>query len=299
MRYIYNLEQAENRSYVGGKAYGLHNLNKWGVRIPESFVISTDAYKEMVLPIIHKQKEYEVYDAIEQMDLDSILTNELHHSWKQLIEPYTNHFLLACRSSATIEDSQTASFAGQFETVLGVNGFDEMVIAIKKCWASAWSKESVAYRSFQDIDHKNNFMGVIVQRMIRAEVSGIVFTANPVTRNNKELVINSVRGTGHKLASGLTIPDTFIMRKSDLEILSRVISFDQPTDTENHIKSSLREKKEKLSTNNHPTLTDKELKQISKLAIYLEEQFRFPQDIEWAYENGLLFALQSRNITTL
>lgn len=299
MRYIYNLEQAESRSHVGGKAYGLHNLNKWGVRIPESFVISTDAYKEMVDPIIHRKKKGEISDTIQQLDLNSMLTNELHHSWKQLIEPYTNHFLIACRSSATIEDSQTASFAGQFETVLEVNGFDEMLVAIKKCWASAWSQESETYRSFQGIDQKNNLMGVIVQRMLRAETSGIVFTANPVSGNDQELVINSVQGPGHYLASGLTIPDTFTMRKSNLEILSRIISTDHPLDTEIKLKGSLGGTKETYSTNNRPTLMDKELKQIAKLAIYLEEQSRFPQDIEWAYENGLLFALQSRNITTL
>ncbi|NIN69094.1 MAG: phosphoenolpyruvate synthase, partial [Anaerolineae bacterium] len=128
------------------------------------------------------------------------------------------------RSSATAEDLPTASFAGQQDTYLNVCGTDELLECVRNCWASLWTARAVTYRARQGFDHHRVYLAVVVQAMIDSEISGIMFTANPMTGNEEESVINASWGLGEAIVSGLVTPDTFTVRKSDGQIVSRQIA---------------------------------------------------------------------------
>jgi pyruvate, water dikinase len=130
---------------------------------------------------------------------------------------------VAVRSSATAEDSPDRSFAGQHDTYLNIAGDDDLLFAVQKCWASLWSDRALAYRQHLRIPHHAARMAVIVQQMVPATVSGVVFTANPVTQNRAECVINAHWGLGEAMVSGVVSPDEFVVAKDTLTITRQTI----------------------------------------------------------------------------
>ncbi|HWM51384.1 MAG TPA: PEP/pyruvate-binding domain-containing protein, partial [Thermoplasmata archaeon] len=177
---------------------------------------------------------------------------------------------LAVRSSATGEDLPGASFAGQFETVLGVRERSELEAAILECWKSAFANRVKAYAERRGSTDETR-MAVLIQRLVPARAAGVAFTANPVTGNRDEVVINAVRGLGDKLVSGETTPDEWVFRNDT------AIRRSSPQDA----------------------LTASDAESVARLAKRVEAFFGVPQDIEWAIGDQELFLLQARPITTL
>lgn len=259
---------------VGGKAASLGEMLKAGINVPPGFVVITKGFLEF-----HGK------------DPSPEFKKEILTAFKNLNAP-----LVAVRSSAIAEDSSASSWAGQLETFLNINE-ENLVDAIIKCWESLFSERAREYGKGQDLNPSQLKVAVIVQKMIQSEASGVIFTVNPVTKNENEIMIEAIFGLGELLVQGEVTPDNFLIDKNSLEI-----------------KGETTAKKEKMlvlsdagnkevaideAKGMNPSISHGELMKLTELAIKAEEHFGSPQDIEWAIENGEIFLLQSRPITTL
>jgi pyruvate,water dikinase len=177
---------------------------------------------------------------------------------------------LAVRSSGIAEDLPDASFAGQYQTVLDVHGFEALSNAVRLCWASAFSERVTSYRATKG-ETQSEGMAILIQRLIHADAAGVAFSANPVTGDRQECVVNAVRGLGERLVSGQATPDEWVLREDD------VVRRTTPEDA----------------------ITADHAREVAELARRAETHFGVPQDIEWALHAGQLFLLQTRPITAL
>src|SRR5205085_6607654 len=179
---------------------------------------------------------------------------------------------VAVRSSACAEDSETASYAGQQETYLNVSGGDEVCTRIVDCWASFFSERALFYRarkgSLTDLG-----MAVVVQKMLDPVKSGVIFTADPVIRRRDRIIIEAVFGLGEQVVSGAVTPDHYVVDRAGNIKREQIVA--------------------------KRVLEAEELRQLVQLGRKLEEHFGTPQDIEWAMEDGNIYLLQSRPVTTL
>jgi pyruvate,water dikinase len=207
---------------------------------------------------------------------------------------------VAVRSSVAVKGSQISSFPGMMDTFHYLRGEEEIIAHIKKCWASLWTSRAVYARHHQGIDHQLGIIAPVVQRMVHSEVAGVMFTANPVTGDRDEIVIEANWGLGESVVSGKSLNDFFVVDKKNLNEKTRKISrktvmvdFDAEKGfgrKECPVPSDLAEE---------ATLSAKQVLELSDTGVKIEELFQHPQDIEWAYEKGKLYFLQSRNIRTL
>lgn len=187
---------------------------------------------------------------------------------------------VAVRSSATAEDLPFASFAGQQDSFLNVVGADAVVEAVRRCWASLWSDRAVAYRSANGISNRDVGLAVVVQAMADSATAGVLFTANPVTGNRTETVINASPGSGQAVVSGSVTPDQFV-----LDTASGLVTLRTPGGTD---------------TRRSPVLSEPQLQELTALGARVQRLLGAPQDIEWAIDTaGRIWLTQSRPITTL
>jgi pyruvate,water dikinase len=208
-----------------------------------------------------------------------------------------NDFIAAVRSSAVDEDGANASFAGQHETYLNIVGADAIFQAAIRCWKSAHSEYALEYRRRQGLSVERLQIAVLVQQLVASDVSAVVFSANPVTGNRDEIVINASWGLGESIVGGTVTPDTFIIRKSDLAITNCVIADKQ------HMTVSAPGGTHEVDVprflRNEASLNDEQVIEMTKLALTLETTMEHPVDVECAYASGELYLLQCRPITTL
>jgi pyruvate,water dikinase len=180
------------------------------------------------------------------------------------------------RSSATIEDRSDISFAGQAESFLCVKGQEDIIESVKKVWQSMFSERALIYLKTKEVPLSEVKMAVLIQEMIPAEISGVMFTANVVTNNTEEILINSTRGLGDTLVSGEIVPDTFVLTKSPISVIQQDLG------------------------DKEFTLDEEMLFDIVEVGMKIESGMECPQDIEWCIKpDGRLVVLQSRPITTL
>ena len=215
-----------------------------------------------------------ITNIIENIAITSKVENVLKQYYHDLLQDRQG-VLVAVRSSATAEDLPSASFAGQLESYLNVDSFSEVLLAIKKCWASLWTPRAIHYRYHKRIGQQRIGMAVIVQEMIPAQVAGVMFTANPITNSRKEYYIEAVKGLGEGLVLGEKSADRYIVAKGELKITEK----------------ELLEQEQYLDDFNIIALAD----EGRKLDLIYEEF----QDVEWAYYKGKIYILQTRPITTL
>lgn len=265
---------------VGPKAAALGRLIKKN-RIPPGFVIPADDLEKSSLdnPSCSLYKEitqaYNILSSISDTDSSG----------------------LAVRSSALGEDSDATSFAGQHDTFLCVLGESVVIETIIKCKNSVNSSRSSAYRERQQIEDGKFGISVIVQQMIPSEVSGIAFSANPLTGNNSEVFINTSWGLGESIANGTVIPDNYVVNKDNWDIILWDISVKETMTIpspkgpiEVDVAQDLKEKS---------SLSESQVTEITKLCVDLENEFESSVDIEFAYYKENLYLLQCRPITTL
>ena len=206
--------------------------------------------------------------------------------------------LVSVRSSATGEDAANTSFAGQYDSYLGVRGERELLEYVRKCWASLWNAQAIHYRSTNGLDQLETSMAVVVQQMVPSQFAGVLFTANPVSNNYQEVLINSNWGLGESVVQGSVVPDSFFIDKELRLAISRTIAAKESI-IELSDGSGTRQSAVPRQLRDMPSLADEQLEQLLDLALSIEDHYEAPQDIEWAYADGKLYVLQSRPITTL
>jgi phosphohistidine swiveling domain-containing protein len=253
---------SEDAERAGAKAANEAELLRAGFKVPDAIVLTTDAY-EYFLQANHIRSN-QTREGILSASIPEPILDALRAGIAGL-----GDYPLAIRSSAVAEDLPGASFAGQYETILNVRGDESLQSAVLRCWASAFSPRVVAYRDQQGLS--SNGMAVLVQRMVPADVAGVAFSANPVSGDRDEVVVNAVRGLGERLVSGQVSPDEWTAKNGQIQCL--------------------RAPEEALDTG--------KVRAIAKMARRIETHFGAPQDIEWALADGKLYVLQARPITTL
>jgi pyruvate,water dikinase len=276
---------------VGGKSANIGELFKIeGINVPEGFCVSTEAFKIIIQQpsisdLLEKLSRLHINDTNEITDLSRrvrIIIEGLtipKTIIKQIIDQlnlFGEENAYAIRSSATAEDLPEASFAGQQDSYLNITGKKSVLAHISKCWASLYTERAVIYRKQNGYDERNVYLSVIVQKMVAAEVSGIMFTADPVTNNRKVISIDAAFGFGDRIVSGLVSPDLY--KVAGAEILSKNLA---------------------TETLAGATLKDDQILTLAGIGRKIEKHFGYPQDIEWCLADDKFYIVQSRPVTTL
>jgi pyruvate,water dikinase len=244
---------------AGGKAANLGELVRGGFPVPPGFVVTTAAALES--------------------DVEAAIAG----AYRELGSP-----VVAVRSSATAEDLPDASFAGQHDTYLHVQGEADLLDAVRRCTDSLRTDHAVRYRAERGYDEDSVTMAVVVQQMAPHEVSGVVFTVDPVSREEGQLLVNAARGTGEALVSGEVVPDQWTARRPDGAVLRFTPARRRPASPFGP------------RTPERGCLSSDQVRELALLALRVEEHFAgVPQDIEWSYGDGAFHLLQARPITAL
>ena len=262
---------------VGGKAANLSRLARMYHRVPDGFS----------LPVT-------VMDEAHPLDLRSEITRAISDLMACHSLP---DFIAAVRSSAVDEDGATVSFAGQHETYLNIVGADAIIQAVARCWESAHSERALEYRRQQGLPVERPQIAVLVQQLVPADVSAVVFSANPITGNHDEVMINASWGLGESIVGGTVTPDTFIVRKSDLSVTNHMIADKQHMTVS--ASGGTREVDVPRFLRQQASLSDEQAREMAQLALTLETTTGYAVDVECAYADGQLYLLQCRPVTTL
>jgi len=276
IKYFTELDE-DDLPLVGGKALNLGLMKKTGSSVPPGFCITTKAYQEIA----------ESLKIGGEIDFPMSIKEEIWIAYNKI-----GGGKVAVRSSATAEDLPTASFAGQQDTFLNVEGKSSLIEAVKNCWQSLWTERVIAYRRDRGIDEEELSMAVVVQKMIESDVSGVMFTVNPTTGSDK-IVVESNWGLGEAVVSGEISPDRFVIDKESLQIIEQTVSVKKTMFT-HQVKLKVPDEKQNI-----PSLKEEEIRELGQQGLEIERFYNFPQDIEWAFADGKLYILQARPITTL
>lgn len=276
--------ECHNPALTGGKAANLSRLAAT-YPVPPGFCLTAAA----VDPQDFCADNAELSESVRKM---------LSEAYRRLTEQGKSEWPgVAVRSSAADEDGQTASFAGQYETYLNVKGEEAVVQAVKKCLSSACSERVQTYRRQQGLRTDQIRIAILIQQMIPADVSAVVFSVNPVTGNSDEVIINANWGLGESIVGGTVTPDTYTVRKSDLVVTERQIARKQCMTVPSP--GGTREVRVPVLLSKAPVITDIQAVEMARLAIALEQEMGWPADIECAWKNEKLYLLQCRPVTTL
>ncbi len=297
-------------SLVGGKGANLGEMTKAGFPVPFGFCVTTESYKEFINYnklydfIVEEIKDAnleniaiigaKIREKIEQAEMPKKVEEEIIKAADKIgIDNY-----YAVRSSATAEDLAFASFAGQQDTYLNIKGKASLINSVRNCWASLFTDRAILYRLQNKIEHEKVHMSVVVQKMVLPDIAGIMFTADPVSGHRGIISIDASFGLGEALVSGLVSPDIYKFNKKKKEIIDKTIAEKKlaimPIQGGGTKKVYITGEK---STNQ--VMEDFDIKRIAELGVKIEKHYGCPQDIEWCLENGELYIVQSRAITSL
>lgn len=285
-------EQAcEECALVGGKAANLCRLASEHA-VPSGFCLTSVAFDRAVAGRVRTSDESSA------ASLPRELREEIIHAYRRLAERCgVVAPSVAVRSSALDEDGAGASFAGQHETYLNVVGGGAVADAVARCWASAFSARARQYRRRHGLDVEGVRIAVLVQQLIRADVSAVIFSANPVTGNRGEVMINASWGLGESIVGGTVTPDTYLVRKADMRMASRRIA--EKGRMTVIASGGTQEVEVPRVLRTQPALREDHVTEMARLAMTLEMRMGHPVDVECAYQAGRLYLLQCRPITTL
>lgn len=304
----------EDIGLVGGKGANLGEMTKAGFPVPNGFIVTAKAYfdflKENNISVKIKNLigtvNFEKSDSLVQVSkhikreivegkVSEELIKEIFKSYRKL-SGVLKDALVAVRSSATAEDLPTASFAGQQETFLNIKGEANLLLNIKKAWASLFEARAIFYRHENHFNHFKVGIAIPVQKMVSSEKSGIMFTIDPITNDKSKIVIEAIYGLGELIVQGKVTPDHYEVLKKDLKLLSRDIN--EQTLILKKVGTNTKEQNISQKEGDKQKISDKEIFQLAKIAKKLEEHYYFPQDIEWAIEGKNIYIVQTRPVTT-
>jgi pyruvate,water dikinase len=304
--WLENIERGE-LNLVGGKALNLATILNSGIRTAPGFCITTEAFKSAVPPALYERlKQSSVFEDQRLKNDTIIIPKDLE---EKIIAAY--HLLVrsgvdanpavAVRSSATVEDSATSSFAGQLKSFLGVRGDEQLLEAVKNCWTSAFTPRAQAYIKNRNVLPESILISVLIQLMVDSEVSGIAFTINPIDGDFSKIVIEAAWGLGETVVSGTITPDTYFLDKETLEIFYKNIAEKPFMLVMNNQASGTVRLELPRQKQSKECLGLAQLQALAEISKDLEKLFSHPQDIEWAISkvDGEIYILQSRPITTI
>ncbi|WP_028265965.1 PEP/pyruvate-binding domain-containing protein [Arthrobacter sp. MA-N2] len=299
---------------VGGKGASLARLAGWGLPVPDGFHLTCEAYRDFVADNGLEPAILDALDAADPSQPSSFetassaisglfagapMSSEIARAIAGAYARLPGGAAVAVRSSATAEDLPGMSFAGQQETYLNVRGEEELLGAVVRCWASLWTARAIAYRLRMGVDQRSVSMGVVVQIMVPSEVSGVLFTADPTTGEQGEMVINASYGLGEAVVSGRVTPDTLVVDKTSLIVKKATLGMKdvsiRATGEQGTVTEGIPE-----GRRGQPALSERSVKELGKLALQVErESGGVPQDLEWAVADGRYWILQARPMTGL
>src|SRR6266446_1119518 len=294
---------------VGGKCANLGELTANGVTVPPGFAVTADAFRRFleetkIGEVIQKTltsaegprdpKQYEdaseeIRKIIESAPMPSDIASEVRSAYRDLERKTGNaQVKVAVRSSATSEDLPDASFAGQQDTYLNVKGEDALVHYVQKCWSSLYTPRAIFYREEKGFPHEKVLISVGVQKMVESEVSGVIFTLDPVNGDPSKIIIESSWGLGEALVAGVVRPDRFIVDKGTLQIVHKEIVPKMVEHVPNHETGLTMEREVSAERRNAASLGDGQVVELARLARDIEDHYQTPQDVEFAVEGSKL-----------
>jgi len=301
---------------VGGKGANLGEMTNADIPVPPGFIVTADAYfdflkqtkltdkiRKLLEPVdVNNSKQLqqvaaEVRQIIQDAPMPPEIAAEVRQAYLKM-----GKGLVAVRSSATAEDLPEASFAGQQRTFLNIEDEDEVVTAVQGCWASLFEARAIFYRVQQGFDHFKVGIAVPVQRMVQSEASGVMFTLEPTTSDRSKITIEAVFGLGETIVSGDVTPDHYVVSKDEIRIIKKeikrqewkLVKKDKGKGEEANVKIVLTPEEQAQQK-----INDDDIIALAKIGKHLEDHYQFPQDIEWAKENGEIFIVQTRPVTAL
>jgi pyruvate,water dikinase len=308
----------EDISQVGGKGANLGEMTKSRIPVPPGFIVTAHSYfhfleRSNLTPKIREllsdldpndsAKLQKVAAKVKKMLNDAAMPKDIA---QEIAQAYgrLGGGPVAVRSSATAEDLPEASFAGQQRTFLNVVGEKDVIAAVQGCWASLFEPRAIFYRVYQGFDHFSVGIAVPVQRMVQSESSGVMFTLDPITSDQKKIVVESVYGLGETIVSGEITPDLYVVDKEQMEITDKKVAR-QEWQLVRNTKGSKDPEKANIKTpvadalQSKQKVSDSDIIALAKIGKRIEEHYSFPQDIEWAKEGEDIFIVQTRPVTTV
>jgi pyruvate,water dikinase len=311
MDYILNFKDADKNSLplVGGKNASLGEMIKASIRVPQGFAVTTDGYLGFITDTGIRDKIFDILSNMPPDDVESLnkasaeiqdlinnasLTDEIKSAigegYSLLCEQCSvENVPVAVRSSATAEDLPTASFAGQQDTYLWVEGREKVLESVQRCWASLFTPRAIDYRNKNDFSHEKVLISVGVQKMVNSRAAGVMFTINPTDGDPSKVVIEGSWGLGETVVGGTVNPDKFVVDKVVMETSEKTISV-------KHIKCVYDpDRGEVVNVDVEPDmqskccLEDQELKELVKIAKEIENHYGRAMDIEWAIDKDFSF----------
>jgi len=309
----------EDIAVAGGKGANLGELTQAKIPVPPGFVVLSSAYYAFLeynklRPQIHhilsatdiadphqlNQASVKIKKLIATAEIPEDISKEIFQSYHELNSQHktAGHDLpVAVRSSATAEDLPDASFAGQQDSYLNVVGDANVILKIRECWESLFGARSIFYRQEQKYDHFKVGIAVPVQMMVQSEVSGVMFTVDPITQDKDKVIIEAAYGLGDYIVQGVVTPDHYEVSKSKEEILSKALSKQEVMEVRSA--QGVKEVKVPHAIQEKQKLSDKQIVELAKIGKHIHHHYFFPQDIEWAMADKTLYITQARPITTL
>ncbi len=305
-----NLNKSDT-AIAGGKGASLGEMTQAGISVPFGFVILSSAFEKFleetdlnveidaVIDSVNHKEIHTVENASEKIqalileaEMPRDIAEEIQKFFKILDTKY-----VAVRSSATAEDSASAAWAGQLESYLNTTE-ENLLENVKKCWASLFTPRAIFYRFEKDLHKQKISVAVVVQKMVESEKSGIAFSVHPVTQDRNQLIIEAGFGLGEAIVSGQITPDSYVVEKEPRRIIDKNVQTQsrglyRAKNGGNEWLDIPKAQGEKQ------VLSDDEISELSDLILLIEKNYGFPCDIEWAFEKGKFYIVQSRPITTL
>ncbi|MFB6252312.1 MAG: phosphoenolpyruvate synthase [Halobellus sp.] len=297
---------------VGGKGASLGELTAAGLPVPSGFVVTAGTYRDFIedagideelfaaVDVDHENTEAlrEAHERAHELIVETPVPDDVRDG---ILSAYRNlgdgERFVAVRSSATAEDLPDASFAGQQETFLNVQE-DALVERVKECWASLFSQRAIYYRNRQGFPHEKVDIAVVVQEMVDAEKSGVLFTSHPST-GESQIIIEAAWGLGEAVVSGSVSPDNYVIDRETngvetITVADKKMMMLKDEETGETIEQPVPDDKRSVRV-----LTDEEIDELVELGERVEDHYETPQDVEWAVHEGKIYMLQSRPITTI
>lgn len=295
---------------AGGKGLNLARLTRAGFPVPRGFIVPTEAYRAFVdtnhlADTITTATTNLAADDTAQLEAASAHIRGAFAAGKMPLETENTirtaydelrNVPVAVRSSATAEDLPDLSFAGQQDTYLNIISIQALLEAVVSCWSSLWTARAIGYRQRNHIAHDQAALAVVVQEMVQSEVSGVLFTANPLTGLRSETVIDATLGLGEALVSGQVEPDHYVVETVSGRVVSKTLG-QKIVATRSKSGGGVETIQQEAGA--QQALSDEHIRQLTSLGHNVQKEYGFPQDIEWALADGKLYLLQARAITSL
>jgi pyruvate,water dikinase len=304
---------ATSTSEVGGKCAGLGELLAAGVAVPSGFAITVAAHEQFLASHDLRSSEAELLSSIDYDDVGEVsvaseqlrslvegsevpaeAVDAIRTAYQELSGDAATP--VAVRSSAVAEDLAGASFAGQLQTYLWIEGADSVVEHVRRCWSGFFTTEALTYRRQHQVSNQDALMSVGVQRMVRARSAGVMFTLNPLNGDRSKIVIESTWGLGEPLVSGEVDPDRFTVDKVTLGVLDRSVGKKLIEHRPDPHRRKVVVQEVDAERREAPSVSNEELVALARLGKMIERHYGAPQDVEWAVDadTDQIVVLQAR-----